>query len=70
MLHEDGEHWDATLNQTNLKNNNNKFYILQLLQDNSSKRYSVWFRWGRGNASEHIMSLVGLCYMSYGFFAH
>ena len=45
---EDGEHWDAMLNQTNLKNNNNKFYILQLLEDNSSSRYNVWFRWGRG----------------------
>ena len=42
------EHWDATLNQTNLKNNNNKFYILQLLKDNQSNKFSVWFRWGRG----------------------
>lgn len=43
------EYWDAMLNQTNLKNNNNKFYILQLLQDNGpGAHYSVWFRWGRG----------------------
>ena len=45
---EDEEVWDAMLNQTNLKNNNNKFYILQLLKDNTAARYSTWFRWGRG----------------------
>jgi len=43
-----GEHWDATLNQTNVKNNNNKYYILQLLKDNDVSKYNVWFRWGRG----------------------
>lgn len=49
MYSEGGEHWDAMLNQTNLKNNNNKFYIIQLLQDNGPRaQYSVWFRWGRG----------------------
>ncbi|XP_065844434.1 poly [ADP-ribose] polymerase 2-like [Oscarella lobularis] len=40
--------WDAMLNQTNVKNNNNKFYVLQLLEDDKTKReYQVWFRWGR-----------------------
>lgn len=34
--------------QTNLQFNNNKFYLLQLLEDDSTKVYSVWFRWGRG----------------------
>ena len=34
--------------QTNVKNNNNKFYIIQLLEDNDSHKFSVWFRWGRG----------------------
>jgi len=34
--------------QTNVKNNNNKFYIIQLLEDNDSRKFSVWFRWGRG----------------------
>ena len=46
---EDGVHWDSMLNQTNLKNNNNKFYLLQLLKDNTSGHYSTWFRWGRGD---------------------
>lgn len=42
--------YDAMLNQTNLANNNNKFYILQLLEGNSKKDYHVWFRWGRVGA--------------------
>uniref|UniRef100_F1KXC7 Poly [ADP-ribose] polymerase n=1 Tax=Ascaris suum TaxID=6253 RepID=F1KXC7_ASCSU len=39
--------YDALLNQTNTQNNNNKFYVIQLLEDDDAKRYSVWFRWGR-----------------------
>uniref|UniRef100_A0A915AMB1 NAD(+) ADP-ribosyltransferase n=1 Tax=Parascaris univalens TaxID=6257 RepID=A0A915AMB1_PARUN len=39
--------YDALLNQTNTQNNNNKFYIMQLLEDDDAKRYSVWFRWER-----------------------
>jgi len=39
--------YDAMLNQTNLKNNNNKFYLMQVLQSNTGKGYAVWFRWGR-----------------------
>ncbi|VDP00762.1 unnamed protein product [Soboliphyme baturini] len=39
--------YDATLNLTNVLENNNKFYILQILKDNATQNYSVWFRWGR-----------------------
>jgi len=39
--------YDAMLNQTNLKNNNNKFYLMQILQANSGGGFAVWFRWGR-----------------------
>ncbi|XP_009904592.1 protein mono-ADP-ribosyltransferase PARP3 [Dryobates pubescens] len=39
------EDYDCTLNQTNISANNNKFYILQLLEHNGA--YSVWSRWGR-----------------------
>ena len=39
--------YDAMLNQTNLKNNNNKFYLMQLLQTITNTSYAVWFRWGR-----------------------
>lgn len=45
--------------QTNLQFNNNKFYLIQLLQDDSSKVYSVWMRWGRGEVT------AGLGFHSY-----
>lgn len=36
------------MNQTNSKNNNNKFYIIQILQPLSgSKSMTLWCRWGR-----------------------
>ena len=34
--------------QTNVMNNNNKYYLIQLLEDNRAKKYYVWQRWGRG----------------------
>ncbi|NXY51062.1 PARP3 polymerase, partial [Ceuthmochares aereus] len=39
------EDYDCTLNQTDIKANNNKFYIIQLLEHNGD--YSIWNRWGR-----------------------
>ncbi len=39
--------YSCTLNQTNLKSNNNKFYILQLLEDDSKKEYLQYTRYGR-----------------------
>ncbi|GAA6087185.1 poly [ADP-ribose] polymerase 2 isoform X2 [Tachysurus ichikawai] len=39
--------YDVMLNQTNLQFNNNKYYLIQLLQDDQAKIYSVWMRWGR-----------------------
>ncbi|XP_067417268.1 protein mono-ADP-ribosyltransferase PARP3 [Emydura macquarii macquarii] len=42
QIHED---YDCMLNQTNIGNNNNKFYIIQLVDQNG--RYSCWNRWGR-----------------------
>ncbi|XP_027692821.1 protein mono-ADP-ribosyltransferase PARP3 [Vombatus ursinus] len=42
QVHED---YDCTLNQTNIGNNNNKFYLIQLVDDNG--RYACWNRWGR-----------------------
>jgi len=47
VYYEGANIYDAMLNQTNLKNNNNKFYLMQLLQNNTTKGYAVWFRWGR-----------------------
>lgn len=40
--------WSCMLNQTNIGNNNNKFYMLQLVESNDKKQYWVWMRWGRG----------------------
>lgn len=37
--------FDCMLNQTNIGHNNNKFYVIQLLQ--SRGQYYLWTRWGR-----------------------
>ncbi|CAN0889045.1 Poly [ADP-ribose] polymerase 2 [Linum grandiflorum] len=39
--------YDAMLNQTNVGNNNNKFYVIQLLESDDGGRYMVYNRWGR-----------------------
>ena len=33
--------------QTNISNNNNKYFLCQLLKENDKDIYYVWFRWGR-----------------------
>lgn len=42
QVHED---YDCMLNQTNIGNNNNKFYVIQVLL--SGGQYYCWTRWGR-----------------------
>uniref|UniRef100_A0A452V8W7 Poly [ADP-ribose] polymerase n=1 Tax=Ursus maritimus TaxID=29073 RepID=A0A452V8W7_URSMA len=42
QVHED---YACTLNQTNIGSNNNKFYIIQLLEEGD--RFACWNRWGR-----------------------
>ncbi|ESN90185.1 hypothetical protein HELRODRAFT_194677 [Helobdella robusta] len=50
-VYDDGNDvYDVMLNQTNINNNNNKFYIIQLLESDNSKTYHVWTRWGRVGA--------------------
>ncbi|CAN8308662.1 unnamed protein product [Cochlearia groenlandica] len=39
--------YDAMLNQTNVRDNNNKFFVLQVLESDNHKTYMVFFRWGR-----------------------
>ncbi|KAJ0025700.1 hypothetical protein Pint_09088 [Pistacia integerrima] len=39
--------YDAMLNQTNVGNNNNKFYAIQLLESDGGGQYMVYNRWGR-----------------------
>ncbi|KAI5293085.1 hypothetical protein KEM52_005845 [Ascosphaera acerosa] len=54
---DDGLVWDAALNQTNASNNNNKFYILQILRPAGGKHgeFILWCRWGR--VGEHGQSM-------------
>ncbi|CAJ1072839.1 poly polymerase 2 isoform X2 [Chelmon rostratus] [Xyrichtys novacula] len=52
--------YDVMLNQTNLQFNNNKYYLIQLLQDDNSKSYSVWMRWGRvGKVGQNSLTACG-----------
>ncbi|XP_054452113.1 poly [ADP-ribose] polymerase 2 [Anoplopoma fimbria] len=52
--------YDVMLNQTNLQFNNNKYYLIQLLEDDSSKVYSVWLRWGRvGKVGQNSLTACG-----------
>lgn len=44
---DDGIVYDASLNQTNASNNNNKFYRIQLLRQPGTDTYKTWTRWGR-----------------------
>lgn len=39
------EDYDCMLNQTNIGHNNNKFYVIQVVQANN--KYYSWNRWGR-----------------------
>ncbi|XP_068197339.1 poly [ADP-ribose] polymerase 2 [Antennarius striatus] len=52
--------YDMMLNQTNLQFNNNKYYLMQLLEDDSSKVFSVWLRWGRvGKVGQNSLTACG-----------
>ncbi|CAF0727501.1 unnamed protein product [Brachionus calyciflorus] len=39
--------YDCLLNQTNLQYNNNKYYLIQLIEKIKPKEFLVWMRWGR-----------------------
>lgn len=47
VLNDGGKVYSATLNQSNLDANNNKFYIIQILVNETSGAFHVWNRWGR-----------------------
>ncbi|CAG0898969.1 unnamed protein product [Darwinula stevensoni] len=45
---------------TNVEQNNNKFFILQVLKDEKKGTYAVWFRWGRvGYKGQHKLIPCG-----------
>ncbi|XP_060599923.1 poly [ADP-ribose] polymerase 2-like isoform X2 [Ruditapes philippinarum] len=47
VYYEGKDVYDCMLNQTNVSNNNNKYFIIQLLEADDKKMYYTWFRWGR-----------------------
>ncbi|XP_024525660.1 poly [ADP-ribose] polymerase 2 [Selaginella moellendorffii] len=47
VLEEGDDVYDAMLNQTNVGENNNKYYKLQVLESDDNSQYFAWFRWGR-----------------------
>ncbi|KAJ5999867.1 hypothetical protein N7481_000276 [Penicillium waksmanii] len=49
LIDDSGVIWDATLNQTNSTNNNNKFYRIQVILTDTGKSIAhyTWSRWGR-----------------------
>lgn len=47
-VHQDSNRvYSATLNQSNLNDNNNKFYIIQVLLNEKTNQYFCFNRWGR-----------------------
>lgn len=44
---EGGDIYDVMLNQTDVGNNNNKYYVIQLLESDTKREYNVWNHWGR-----------------------
>jgi len=57
-VHED---YACMLNQTNINQNNNKFYVIQLLRETpkSSSAFAVFTRWGRvGEAGQQAVAVI------------
>ncbi|WOL12197.1 hypothetical protein Cni_G20962 [Canna indica] len=47
VINEGEDMYSATLNQTNVGDNNNKFYIIQALESDDGRKFMVYNRWGR-----------------------
>jgi len=47
VLVDGGKVYSATLNQSNLDANNNKFYIIQVLVHETTGNHHLYNRWGR-----------------------
>jgi len=56
VYREAGLVYDCMLNQTNLQYNNNKFYLIQVLQSVRDNSFVVWMRWGRVGQSGQTTS--------------
>ena len=54
-----GKFFSCTLNKSDLDNNNNKFYIIQLLENDSDNSLVLFTRWGRvGVPGQHEQKSV------------
>ena len=42
--------YECMLNQTDIRDNKNKYYLVQLLKDDKDDDYNVWIRYGRVGA--------------------
>nr|XP_010325650.1 poly [ADP-ribose] polymerase 2 isoform X1 [Solanum lycopersicum] len=47
VLHQGNDIYEATLNQTNVENNDNEFYIIQVLENDCGGNFLLYTRWGR-----------------------
>jgi len=47
VLCEGDDIWDCMLNQTDVGNNNNKYYLIQCLESDAGSSFYCWQRWGR-----------------------
>jgi len=62
--------WDCMLNQTNIGQNNNKYYVIQMLKSRNGT-YNVWNRWGRVvSACVCVRAFVCVCMGGNPFVAH
>ena len=55
--------YQVMLNQTNVDQNNNKFYVIQLLEEDTKGKFYVYTRWGRVGADgqtalDHYSSVI------------
>lgn len=55
--------FDATLNQSNIMggNNNNKYYRIQMLQHDKTKKFFLWTRWGRVGETRGTQTKLQAC---------
>ncbi|XP_058037674.1 poly [ADP-ribose] polymerase 2 isoform X1 [Ahaetulla prasina] len=53
VYYEGDDIYDVMLNQTSLQLNCNKFYRIQLLEEDDGQSYCVWMRWGRVGKTGH-----------------
>lgn len=64
----DGHPWSVKLNQTNIGHNNNKYYIIQLIQSSPASVFACFTRWGRvGEAGQQSTETGSLEAMQLAF---